>query len=77
MDTTRAAFLWVIALAVLESATSVELTFELQDNAKDCFFEYIQKNTSCTLEFQVSDFFYGLARWKAKIRCSLVELMAL
>ncbi|BES95268.1 unnamed protein product [Nesidiocoris tenuis] len=53
MDTTRAAFLWVIALAVLESATSVELTFELQDNAKDCFFEYIQKNTSCTLEFQV------------------------
>ncbi|KAF6206883.1 hypothetical protein GE061_018119 [Apolygus lucorum] len=44
--------LCLIALAVVEVA-SVELTFELLDNAKDCFYEVIPSNTSCTLEFQV------------------------
>lgn len=32
---------------------SIELTFELQDKAKDCYYENIQKNTSTTLEYQV------------------------
>ncbi|XP_050072258.1 transmembrane emp24 domain-containing protein 3 [Anopheles maculipalpis] len=32
---------------------SVELTFELPDNAKECFHEEIQKNQTATLEFQV------------------------
>ncbi|XP_053598048.1 transmembrane emp24 domain-containing protein 7 [Microplitis demolitor] len=32
---------------------SVELTFELPDNAKECFYQEIEKNTSATLEFQV------------------------
>lgn len=32
----------------------VELTFELPDNAKECFFQEIKKNQSATLEFQVS-----------------------
>lgn len=31
----------------------VELTFELPDNAKECFFEVIEKDTETTLEFQV------------------------
>ncbi|XP_016664033.1 transmembrane emp24 domain-containing protein 3-like [Acyrthosiphon pisum] len=31
----------------------IELTFELQDKAKDCYYENIQKNTSTTLEYQV------------------------
>ncbi|XP_011552294.2 transmembrane emp24 domain-containing protein 3 [Plutella xylostella] len=32
---------------------SVELTFELADNAVECFHEDIEKNTSCSLEYQV------------------------
>jgi len=31
----------------------VELTFELADNAKECFYEEIKANQSATLEFQV------------------------
>merc|ERR1719430_141807 len=31
----------------------VELTFELPDNAKECFHEIIEKDTESTLEFQV------------------------
>lgn len=30
-----------------------ELTFELPDNAKQCFYEDIIMGTKCTLEFQV------------------------
>jgi len=32
-----------------------ELTFELPDNAKQCFYEDITIGTKCTLEFQVPD----------------------
>ncbi|XP_055633026.1 transmembrane emp24 domain-containing protein 7 [Toxorhynchites rutilus septentrionalis] len=32
---------------------SVELTFELPDNARECFYEEIKKNQTATLEFQV------------------------
>lgn len=49
----RKALVCLVALTVFDVATSVELTFELLDNARDCFFEDIPKNTSCTLEFQV------------------------
>jgi len=41
------------SLAVLGLANAVELTFELPDNAKECFFEQIEKGTEATLEFQV------------------------
>jgi len=34
-------------------ASLVELTFELSDNAKECFHEEILDDTKCTLEFQV------------------------
>lgn len=34
---------------------SVELTFELPDNAKECFHQEIGKNVTATLEFQVSN----------------------
>lgn len=37
----------------LALAAGVELTFELPDNAKECFFEEIEKGTSSSLEFQV------------------------
>ncbi|XP_013392434.1 transmembrane emp24 domain-containing protein 3-like [Lingula anatina] len=34
-------------------ALGVELTFELPDNARDCFHEVIDKDVKCTIEFQV------------------------
>lgn len=33
--------------------SAIELTFELPDNAHECFFEDIAKETESTLEFQV------------------------
>lgn len=48
---------WLIVAALLGAvfdAGSVELTFELPDNAKECFHQEIEKNVSSTLEFQVS-----------------------
>lgn len=45
--------MWLVCwLAV---AAGVELTFELPDNAKECFYEEIEKGTACSLEFQVGD----------------------
>ncbi|KAG5888798.1 hypothetical protein JTB14_007073 [Gonioctena quinquepunctata] len=43
----------ILLLGVLQYSLGTELTFELPDSAKDCFYESITKNTSCTLEFQV------------------------
>jgi len=47
----------VLRLAILtlffRISESVELTFELPDSAKECFHEVIEKDTDCTLEFQV------------------------
>jgi len=42
-----------VAFVVVGSTDAVELTFELPDNAKECFFEVIEKGTEATLEFQV------------------------
>ena len=44
-------------LLFLTAVSAVELTFELPDNAKECFHEVIEKGTSSTLEFQVDCFF--------------------
>lgn len=35
----------------------VELSFELPDNAKQCFYEEIKQNTTAMLEFQVHRLF--------------------
>ena len=43
-----------ILTTLLPSSTSVELTFELPDSAKECFYEVIEKGTQATVEFQVS-----------------------
>lgn len=47
----------VVLLAVASVAGramgSSEMTFELPDNAEQCFHEEIGKGTRCTLEFQV------------------------
>lgn len=41
---------------ITRTVHSVELTFELADNAKECFYEEIKANQSATLEFQVMYF---------------------
>ena len=45
-------FLCIISL-ILPLTGSVELTFELPDSAKECFYEVIEKGTQATVEFQV------------------------
>lgn len=46
--------LLIVLLAYVYHSGGVELTFELPDNAKECFHQEIGKNISSTLEFQVS-----------------------
>ncbi|KAG7203764.1 hypothetical protein KM043_013787 [Ampulex compressa] len=43
----------VSLLGTVLLAGGVELTFELPDNARECFYQEIEKNVSSTLEFQV------------------------
>lgn len=43
----------LLLLLCINLVNSVELTFELVDNAKDCFYQEITQNQSATLEFQV------------------------
>ena len=44
--------IFVITTIFRESA-AVELTFELPDNAKECFYEVIEEGKTSTVEFQV------------------------
>ncbi|XP_015606382.1 transmembrane emp24 domain-containing protein 7 [Cephus cinctus] len=47
---------WLLCISLLGTVlltSGVELTFELPDNAKECFYQEIKKNVSSTLEFQV------------------------
>ena len=46
------AITWAL-LCTCGGVGGVELTFELPDNAKECFHEIIEKDTESTLEFQV------------------------
>jgi len=43
----------VLLLISIQYTAAVELTFELPDNAKECFFEEIEVGTDFTVEFQV------------------------
>lgn len=47
-------YLFLIILLQIIVVNCVELTFELADNAKDCFYQEIAKNQTATLEFQVN-----------------------
>lgn len=38
---------------IIQIAKCVEFTFDLPDNAEECFYEEIKKNTTAFLEFQV------------------------
>ena len=48
-------FKYFVTLTILFRTTrGVELTFELPDNAKECFYEVIEEGKTSTVEFQVS-----------------------
>ena len=42
-----------VALLLFLAVECTELTFELEDNARQCFYEEIQKEVKGSLEFQV------------------------
>ena len=46
-------YIFSLILMCISLARSGELTFELPDNERMCFFEEIEKGLECTLEFQV------------------------
>lgn len=41
-------------LSLIDYINSVELTFELPDNDKQCYYQDIEKNKTAILEYQVS-----------------------
>lgn len=45
--------LFVALLSLFSLSRAVELTFELPDNAKECFYEEVDVGTEFTVEFQV------------------------
>lgn len=46
----------VLLSSLICQSYGVELTFELPDSAKECFFEVIEEGTESTIEFQVQTF---------------------
>ncbi|XP_050431987.1 transmembrane emp24 domain-containing protein 3 [Adelges cooleyi] len=50
---TRSLTILLFCIYHISLVNSIELTFELEDKAKDCYYENIEKNTSSTLEYQV------------------------
>lgn len=42
-------------LKLIDLINSVELTFELPDNSKECFYQEVGKNRSAILEYQVKN----------------------
>lgn len=51
--------LLVAVVWLLLQAEATELTFELPDRDKQCFYEQIEKGISCTLEYQVARSVYN------------------
>ena len=49
---------------LFDLAYSVELTFELPDSAKQCFFQEIEEGVESTIEFQVKKFFEKVTLFK-------------
>lgn len=46
---------WISSIILTSRlAIATEFTFDLADNAEECFYELIQSNVQCTFEFQAS-----------------------
>lgn len=43
-----------VFLQLIDIINSVELTFELPDNSKECFYQDVEKNKTAILEYQVN-----------------------
>ena len=43
----------LLFIYIVDVVNSVELTFELPDNSKECFYQEVAKNKTVLLEFQV------------------------
>ena len=54
----------VVLAYLVAVAAAVELTFELPDNAKECFHEEIKEGVESNLEFQVSHLYLFLGKTK-------------
>lgn len=54
MDYWSIFLLCVSLFGTISRTGGVELSFELPDNAKQCFYEDIQKNETAMFEFQVN-----------------------
>ena len=55
---------------LFDLAYSVELTFELPDSAKQCFFQEIEEGVESTIEFQVKKFFEKVTLFKRLSSCT-------
>lgn len=62
-----------IFLQIIDIINSVELTFELPDNSKECFYQEIKKNKTAILEYQASQKFMWLCSWKFCWRVIFLE----
>ena len=60
----------IVALLTLVAVQCTELTFELEDNARQCFYEDIKKDVKGTLEFQVSIHFISGVRTTISLKSS-------
>lgn len=54
MDLTVLSSSCICLLGILNIVSAVELTFELPDDARQCFHEEIDRGVNCTVEFQAS-----------------------
>lgn len=52
--------IFILISLILAVTNGIELTFELPDNANQCFYEDIQAGTESVFEFQVSNCFVSL-----------------
>ncbi len=69
-------FLLLCAQLMFGWIRASELTFELPDNAKQCFYEDITVGTKCTLEFQVTQHIGNMARYTERLvgYCMMIEI---
>lgn len=63
-----------ILVSLIDLINSVELTFELPDNDKQCYYQEIEKNKTAILEYQVSEKFVDLkiAKMMMSNFCALI-----
>jgi emp24/gp25L/p24 family/GOLD len=72
MSSWNFSLLAIISALLLPHTHCVELTFELEDNAKQCFYEEIKKNQTATLEYQVG---FALSIFCTFLKCDFCGIL--